>query len=47
MEALASRGADTKRFLVSGKGPDEPLTDNKSASGRAQNNRVEVVFLYQ
>jgi outer membrane protein OmpA-like peptidoglycan-associated protein len=47
MEALVSRGADTKRFLVSGKGPDEPLTDNKSAAGRAQNNRVEVVFLYQ
>lgn len=47
LEALVSRGADTKRFLVSGKGPDEPVTDNKSSAGRAQNNRVEVVFLYQ
>jgi outer membrane protein OmpA-like peptidoglycan-associated protein len=47
LEALVSRGAETKRFLVTGKGPDEPATDNKSSAGRAQNNRVEIVFLYQ
>jgi outer membrane protein OmpA-like peptidoglycan-associated protein len=47
LEALVSRGADSKRFLVSGKGPDEPVTDNKSAAGRGQNSRVEIVFLYQ
>ncbi len=44
--ALVSRSVDPKRLMVSGQGPDEPVTDNKSASGREQNNRVEVVFLY-
>jgi outer membrane protein OmpA-like peptidoglycan-associated protein len=44
--ALVSRGVDPKRLMVSGQGPDEPVSDNKSASGRDQNNRVEVVFLY-
>lgn len=45
--ALVSRGIDAKRLSVSGQGPDEKIADNKSASGRAQNNRVEIVFLYQ
>lgn len=45
--ALLQRGIDPKRMVVSGSGPDEPSTDNKSAAGRAQNNRVEIVFLYQ
>jgi outer membrane protein OmpA-like peptidoglycan-associated protein len=44
--ALVSRGCDPKRFMVSGSGSDEPIADNKSAGGRLQNNRVEVVFLY-
>jgi outer membrane protein OmpA-like peptidoglycan-associated protein len=45
--ALVSRGVDVKRVQTSGQGPDEPATDNKSAAGRAQNNRVEVVFIIQ
>jgi outer membrane protein OmpA-like peptidoglycan-associated protein len=45
--ALVARGVEGKRLMVSGQGPDEPATDNKSVTGRAQNNRVEVVFLYQ
>jgi outer membrane protein OmpA-like peptidoglycan-associated protein len=45
--ALISRGVDPKRLVVSGQGPDEPVTDNRTASGRNQNSRVEVVFLYQ
>jgi outer membrane protein OmpA-like peptidoglycan-associated protein len=45
--ALLQRGIDPKRMVVSGSGPDEPVTDNKSVAGRAQNNRVEIVFLYQ
>ncbi len=44
--ALAERGVDTKRLMVSGLGGEEPFTDNRSASGRAKNNRVEIVFLY-
>jgi outer membrane protein OmpA-like peptidoglycan-associated protein len=44
--ALVARGVDPKRLMVSGQGPDEPVGENKSAAGREQNNRVEVVFLY-
>jgi len=44
--ALVSRGVEARRLLVSGLGGDEPIADNKSSSGRAKNNRVEIVFLY-
>ncbi len=44
--ALAERGVDTKRLMVSGLGGEDPYVDNKSAAGRAKNNRVEIVFLY-
>jgi outer membrane protein OmpA-like peptidoglycan-associated protein len=45
--ALVQRGIESSRMVVSGNGADEPVSDNKSVAGRAQNNRVEVVFLYQ
>lgn len=45
--ALIQRGVDPKRFVVSGVGSSQPMSDNKSAKGRAANNRVEMVFLYQ
>jgi flagellar motor protein MotB len=32
--------------MVSGLGGEDPYVDNKSAAGRAKNNRVEIVFLY-
>ncbi len=44
--ALAERGVETKRLMTSGLGGEEPFVDNKSAAGRAKNNRVEIVFLY-
>jgi len=44
--ALAERGVETKRLMVSGLGGEEPFVDNKSAAGRAKNNRVEIIFLY-
>jgi outer membrane protein OmpA-like peptidoglycan-associated protein len=44
--ALAERGVDTKRLMVSGLGGEEPFVDNRTLSGRAKNNRVEIVFLY-
>ena len=44
--ALAERGVETKRLMISGLGGEDPFMDNKSASGRAKNNRVEIVFLY-
>lgn len=44
--ALAERGVEVKRLMVSGLGGEDPFVDNKSASGRAKNNRVEIVFMY-
>jgi outer membrane protein OmpA-like peptidoglycan-associated protein len=45
--ALVLRGVDAKRMVVSGQGSAEPISDNRSVAGRALNNRVEVIFLYQ
>ena len=33
------------RFLISGKGPDEPVADNKTAYGMSRNRRTEVRIL--
>jgi outer membrane protein OmpA-like peptidoglycan-associated protein len=44
--ALASKGVETSRLMASGLGGDDPRFDNKTAPGRAKNNRVEIVFLY-
>ena len=40
------RGGRDKRLMASGLGGDDPRFDNKTASGRAKNNRIEIVFLY-
>ena len=45
--ALITRGVDAKRMVVSGQGSAEPVTDNRTPGGRAQNNRIEIIFLYQ
>lgn len=45
--ALITRGVDTRRMVVSGQGSAEPISDNKTRPGRAANNRVEIVFVYQ
>lgn len=46
--ALVSRGIDAKSATVSGAGPDEPAVPGRSSvAARAQNNRIEVVFLYK
>jgi len=45
--ALVSRGVEAKRAMVTGQGPDDPLVPGKGPTARAQNNRVEVVFLYK
>jgi outer membrane protein OmpA-like peptidoglycan-associated protein len=44
--ALAERGVEVKRLMVSGLGGEDPFVDNRSAAGRAKNNRVEIVFMY-
>ncbi len=42
---LVSRGVASSRMLVQGLGPDQPIADNSSDSGRAQNRRVELYIL--
>jgi outer membrane protein OmpA-like peptidoglycan-associated protein len=46
-DALVTRGVDAKRFVVSGQGSANPIGDNRTAKGRDQNNRIELIFLYQ
>ncbi len=45
--ALLVRGVEASRMMVSGQGANEPVNDNRTATGRKQNNRVEVSFLFQ
>lgn len=42
---LTSAGVASDRFTVTGYGSSSPLASNKTLKGRAQNRRVEVVFL--
>jgi outer membrane protein OmpA-like peptidoglycan-associated protein len=41
---LVSRGLTGDMFMVEGVGPDRPVADNRSAEGRANNRRVEIVL---
>jgi outer membrane protein OmpA-like peptidoglycan-associated protein len=41
---LVSRGLPGDLFAVEGVGPDRPVADNRSAEGRANNRRVEIVL---
>ena len=44
-DALVERyGVDADRISTVGKGPHEPIADNSTAEGRAQNRRVEVIL---
>jgi outer membrane protein OmpA-like peptidoglycan-associated protein len=40
---LVSKGIPQDLVTAQGKGPDEPVADNASVEGRAQNRRVEIV----
>ena len=40
---LVSKGLPKDTVTSEGKGPDDPLADNSSVEGRAQNRRVEIV----
>lgn len=42
---LATNGLDSSRITTIGKGETEPIADNATESGRAQNRRVEVVII--
>ncbi|MCL4183734.1 MAG: OmpA family protein [Burkholderiaceae bacterium] len=39
---LAARGVEAGRIAIDGRGSREPIADNGSAAGRAQNRRVEI-----
>jgi len=39
---LVTKGVTADRIDTYGHGPDEPIADNKTAAGRAQNRRVEL-----
>ncbi|MEJ6635992.1 MAG: OmpA family protein, partial [Akkermansiaceae bacterium] len=39
---LQDRKVDSRRFNVSGRGPDEPAASNGSSSGRQLNRRVTI-----
>lgn len=41
---LIGQGINSTRLAASGKGKDSPVADNRSATGRQQNRRVEVVI---
>jgi outer membrane protein OmpA-like peptidoglycan-associated protein len=42
---LAAKGVDAARITTMGKGETEPIADNETENGRAQNLRVEVVIV--
>ncbi len=42
---LASQGIPNARMQVIGKGPDQPVTSNKTRSGKAKNRRVEIAVV--
>lgn len=43
-DMLVEKGLEASRFTVAGYGDTMPVEDNQSASGKAHNRRVEVVF---
>lgn len=42
---ITSNGIDAARLTTQGKGETEPIADNSTTKGRAQNRRVEIVIL--
>lgn len=42
---LASQGVARERLYIEGVGPSQPIADNESSAGRAQNRRVELYIL--
>jgi outer membrane protein OmpA-like peptidoglycan-associated protein len=41
VDFLISRGINASRLDYEGRGPDQPITSNKTAAGRAKNRRIE------
>lgn len=44
VRALVDRGVAADRLTAIGKGPDQPIADNRTAAGREANRRVEIYW---
>ena len=42
---MEDQGISSKRMTYEGKGIHEPIADNSTEAGRAQNRRVEIIIL--
>lgn len=46
MAFLQQQGLAAEQLLAEGRGPSEPIADNKTSQGRAANRRVEIVVAF-
>jgi len=46
MAFLQQQGLAAEQLLAEGRGPSEPIADNKTAQGRVANRRVEIVVAF-
>jgi outer membrane protein OmpA-like peptidoglycan-associated protein len=46
-EYLVGKGIDANRLVTRGAGPDEPVADNKTKAGQAENRRIEFKMIAQ
>ena len=45
VDYLIESGIEENRLLVEGKGPEDPIANNKTKEGRAKNNRIEFIVV--
>ena len=45
VDSLKKRGIEARRLLFEGRGGSEPIADNSTEQGKAQNRRVQIIIL--